>query len=95
MGWHISALNVIHAVLTCKEGEGAGLIATCIPMTDAAFGLLTSSYTIGGLIGSLSASYLLNRYGRKGSLCISTGHFAIGGSLMSTSDKYLGFVIGR
>lgn len=41
-GWHISALNQIQAVLTCKGvADQSALhygLPACIPMTDALFG---------------------------------------------------------
>ena len=42
-GWHISALNQIQAVLTCKAGPADARalpygLPACIPMTDAVFG---------------------------------------------------------
>ncbi|THH31750.1 hypothetical protein EUX98_g2430 [Antrodiella citrinella] len=72
-GYHISALNQIQAVLTCQDvgttdpATAYGL-PTCIPMTDARFSVVTAVYTIGGLLGSLVANVIMDRYGRKGAI---------------------------
>ncbi|EJD02102.1 general substrate transporter [Fomitiporia mediterranea MF3/22] len=76
-GFHISALNQISDVLTCRDTQDASktifyrhLLPSCIPMTDAEFSVVTSAFTIGGLFGSLIGGGLTERKGRKGALLI-------------------------
>ena len=76
-GYHISALNQISDVLTCRDPPGAArsishhlLLPSCVPMTDAEFSIVTSAFTIGGLIGSLVGGRLTERKGRRGALIV-------------------------
>jgi SP family facilitated glucose transporter-like MFS transporter 3 len=101
MGWHISALNVIQAVLTCKSSlsDPGGILddylVPCIPMNDSTFSMVTSMLTVGGLVGSLCGSFIMARYGRKGALCISHGLFATGSAIMNGANGVTPFVFGR
>ncbi|KAF8604593.1 general substrate transporter [Ceratobasidium sp. AG-I] len=86
-GYHIAALNQIQAVLTCKitpdvPPTGSEFLTHCVPMTDAQFGVLTASFTIGGLAGSLAAGRYLNS-GRKHAV-LWHGCLLIAGSLLMT-----------
>ncbi|GAA98494.1 uncharacterized protein L969DRAFT_88594 [Mixia osmundae IAM 14324] len=87
-GYHISALNSIHGALTCLDRSGpvdsaVDWLPTCIPMTNVEFGIITSAYTLGGLIGSLLAGKLANSHGRKRST-VYAALFVIVGSLPMT-----------
>ncbi|KAH0830441.1 general substrate transporter [Lanmaoa asiatica] len=100
-GYHISALNQLQAVLTCQHivpVSSYGL-PTCIPMSDATFSLVTSMFTVGGLLGSLSANLAMDRYGRKGATRLSavfnTAGAAISGLAPSVAPMALGrFLVG-
>ncbi|KZV67967.1 general substrate transporter [Peniophora sp. CONT] len=97
-GYHISVLNQIQAVLTCRvvdtEGYAYGL-PTCIPMSDAGFSVVTSVYTLGGLLGSLGANRLQDKLGRKGALRISGFFLAVGSGFMTIAAQYFVLVLGR
>ncbi|VDB86977.1 unnamed protein product [Peniophora sp. CBMAI 1063] len=97
-GYHISVLNQIQAVLSCRvvdtEGYAYGL-PTCIPMTDAGFSVVTSVYTLGGLLGSLGANRLQDKLGRKGALRISGFFLAVGSGFMTIAAQYYVLVLGR
>ena len=103
MGWHISALNMIQAVLTCQDvkddapdpGYILGKLPPCLPMSDTTFSVVTSAYTIGGLIGSLLASYSVDRFGRKGALMSSSSLFATGAAMMAGAHNATVFGVGR
>ncbi|KAI0057110.1 general substrate transporter [Artomyces pyxidatus] len=97
-GYHISTLNQIQAVLTCRETNGPAIfygLPTCIPMTDATFSVLTSVYTVGGLLGSLTANLFMDNYGRKAAIQFSTGFVAVGAGLMSLSGSMTPLLFGR
>jgi len=64
-------------------------------MSDATFSLVTSAFTIGGLIGSLLASYSLDRFGRKGALMGSSSLFATGSGMMAGAHNATVFGFGR
>ncbi|KAF8479259.1 general substrate transporter [Russula ochroleuca] len=96
-GYHISALNQIQATLTCRAAPpflSHGL-PTCIPMSDAEFSLVTSMFTVGGLLGSLSASMVMERHGRKAALQISGLSVAAGSGLMAIAPSTSLLLLGR
>ncbi|GLB35157.1 putative major facilitator superfamily, sugar transporter (TC 2.A.1.1) family protein [Lyophyllum shimeji] len=95
-GYHISVLNQIQEVLTCKTtspNEPPSKFPTCIPMSDFTFSVVTSIFTVGGLAGSLGANLVMDRWGRKGATTISASLIAAGAGLMgvSVSVGLLGF----
>ncbi|KAG8217379.1 general substrate transporter [Butyriboletus roseoflavus] len=96
-GYHISALNQLQAVLTCQHvvpGSSYGL-PTCIPMSDATFSLVTSLFTVGGLLGSLSANLAMDRYGRKGASRISAVFNTAGAALSGVAVSIAPMALGR
>ncbi|GJE86819.1 MFS general substrate transporter [Phanerochaete sordida] len=100
-GYHISALNQIQAVLSCRDDptgaippEGYGL-PTCIPMSDATFSVVTAVYTVGGLLGSLVANVVMDRAGRKGAVQASSALFVLGAAIMSSAASLWPLIIGR
>lgn len=98
-GYHISALNQIKDVLTCRDtGSGQDaphLLPPCIPMNDAVFSFVTSIFTIGGLAGSLTANTVMDRWGRRGAVRISSASIAAGSALMAVSSFVFALSIGR
>jgi CCR4-NOT transcription complex subunit 1 len=99
-GYHISALNQIQAVLTCKSDGPAKTptpspLPTCIPMNDFAFSLVTAIFTIGGLVGSLFANRVMDSRGRLGASRLSTILIAVGGAILGVSGSVTSFAIGR
>ncbi|KAI0075467.1 general substrate transporter [Panus rudis PR-1116 ss-1] len=101
-GYHISALNQIQAVLTCrvpaddaeKVNPRFGL-PTCIPMTDATFSVVTSVYTIGGLLGSMVANVIIDRWGRHAAVRSSAASYLAGSAIMGFSASLAPLIIGR
>ena len=99
-GYHISALNQIQAVLTCRYDGPIKVPAaysqpTCIPMNDFAFSLVTAIFTIGGLVGSLFANRVMDSRGRLGASRLSSIFVAVGGIVLSVSRSVPVFAIGR
>lgn len=100
-GYHISVLNQIQGVLTCKvttvpksllPGDG---LSPCVPMSDFTFSLVTSIFTVGGLAGSLVANLVMDRWGRRGTNRICTVFIAIGTVLMGLSNSVFLLLLGR
>ncbi|KAI0316802.1 general substrate transporter [Amylostereum chailletii] len=98
-GYHISALNQIQAVLTCKSTAPvtpADLrFPTCIPMSDTAFSVVTSVFTLGGLLGSLTANRVMDRFGRKGALQYSSCFVVLGSGFMAIAPSIHALIFGR
>ena len=99
-GYHISVLNQIQDVLTCKvvpPSVSATLpkLTTCIPMSNLAFSLVTAIFTIGGLAGSLVANLVMDSYGRHRTHRLCAILFVIGTALMGLSTSVLALLLGR
>ncbi|PPQ80356.1 hypothetical protein CVT25_003639 [Psilocybe cyanescens] len=101
-GYHISVLNQIQGVLTCKGTApipesipGKDDLSSCIPMSDFTFSLITSIYTIGGLAGSLVANMVMDRWGRRGTNSISAVLITVFTALMGLSSSVPLLLISR
>lgn len=94
---------MIQAVLTCQNerddnpdpGYLLRKLTACLPMSDTTFSVVTSAFTFGGLIGSLLASYSVDRFGRKGALMSSSSLFATGAAMMAGAHNANVFGVGR
>ncbi|KAI0646783.1 general substrate transporter [Trametes meyenii] len=99
-GFHISSLNQISGVLTCRTTE-PGLpptyygLPTCIPMDNPTFSVLTSIYTVGGLLGSVGANVVMDKWGRKGACLASAFIMAVGAGFMAVAASLSPLIIGR
>lgn len=74
--------------MSCRApGSSAGDmyhgLPTCIQMTDSQFSLVTSFFTIGGLLGSLLGGPLTERQGRKGALKSAAVFTTAGAGIMT------------
>jgi len=100
-GYHISALNQIQAVLTCKITNPNLFLpleyapTTCIPMSDFIFSFVTAIFTVGGLAGSLVANLIMDRWGRKGASKICAVLMAGGSGLFGISGSVISLLLGR
>ncbi|KAF8275195.1 general substrate transporter [Lactarius quietus] len=96
-GYHISALNQIQAVLTCRSTapSSSNGLSTCIPMSDTTFSFITSMFTVGGFLGSCTASNVMNGRGRKAALQFSGLLVAVGSGLMGVASSTLLLLLGR
>ncbi|KAL4065448.1 general substrate transporter [Scleroderma citrinum] len=97
-GYHISALNQIQDVLTCRRTTDIPTnygLPTCIPMNDATFSLVTSFFTLGGLCGSLFANIAMDRYGRKGASRLSAVVNTVGALLSAVATSVPLMAVGR
>lgn len=96
-GYHISALNQIQAILTCRAAPplfSHGL-PTCIPMSDAVFSLVTSMFTVGGFVGSFTSSMFMESHGRKAALQFNGLSVAVGSGLMAIAPSTFLLLLGR
>jgi sugar porter (SP) family MFS transporter len=64
-------------------------------MNSAEFGLVSSSYTLGGLLGALLAGPLATRYGRLITLRATTAFFMLGPVFETTATTIGQFSVGR
>ncbi|KAJ7168129.1 general substrate transporter [Mycena crocata] len=98
-GYHISVLNQIQAVLTCKDvtpnPQNLYGLPTCLPMSDFKFSVVTAVFTVGGLAGSAVSNLVMDRWGRKGAARISSLFVAVGACLMCVSASVGVLGLGR
>jgi MFS family permease len=64
-------------------------------MSDATFSLVTSVFTVGGFLGSSTASIAMERHGRKAALQISGLFVAVGSGLMVIAPSTVLLLLGR
>lgn len=81
-----------------KSSKSSGADTTlpqCIPMNPTQFGLVSSSFTLGGLIGALSAGPVSSKYGRLKTMILLSA-FAVVGPVFEAAAPNVGvFALGR
>ncbi|KAL6238277.1 hypothetical protein BDW75DRAFT_237578 [Aspergillus navahoensis] len=80
-GYHLAELNAPQAVITCEQKSihsASGGLPQCIPMDSSQFGLVSSIYTLGGLLGALLAGPVSTKHGRLFALRATTIFFVLG-----------------
>ena len=70
-------------------------LVPCIEMSDIAFSVVTSIFTVGGLLGSAVANLFMDGSGRKGTLRICAALTAVGAAIMGLSNSVPLLAIGR
>jgi len=64
-------------------------------MSDFIFSFVTVIFTVGGLVGSLTANIIIDRHGRKGASLATALLVAIGAGFMSVSGSVATLSFGR
>ncbi len=64
-------------------------------MSDALFGVITAFFTLGGLLGSLSANLIMDNVGRRGALLTNPMLIAVGSGIFSVSNSVASLAIAR
>ncbi|KAL4977695.1 general substrate transporter [Aspergillus desertorum] len=80
-GYHLAELNAPQAVITCERKSihsASNGLPQCIPMNPSQFGLVSSIYTLGGLLGALLAGPVSTKHGRLFALRSTTIFFVLG-----------------
>ncbi|KAI8942943.1 hypothetical protein NX059_000982 [Plenodomus lindquistii] len=99
-GFHLSELNAPEDVIRCKKNSIKAAAAgpnlpQCIQMTPTEWGVVGSMYTLGGLIGALSAGPLAGKFGRLRTMQMTTMFFAIGPVFEALSPSIAVMAFGR
>ncbi|KAL6158194.1 GTP cyclohydrolase II [Exserohilum turcicum] len=99
-GFHLSELNAPEDVIRCKKKSITAAVAgptlpQCIEMSPTEWGVVGSLYTLGGLIGALSAGPLAGNYGRLRAMQMSTIFFALGPVFEALSPNIAVMAFGR
>ncbi|OWB66050.1 hypothetical protein B5S30_g1385 [[Candida] boidinii] len=69
--------------------------AQCIPMDDSQIGIITSIFSIAGLIASIFIGGITEKFGRKTGFVCSSLAYAIGSMIEFTSNSFTTIAIGR
>ncbi|KAL8689789.1 MAG: hypothetical protein Q9224_004561 [Gallowayella concinna] len=99
-GFHLAELNAPQDVLTCKkrslqQSSLSTSLPHCISMNTTQFSVVTSIFTLGGLIGALSAGPSCNQYGRLLTMQATTISFVIGSALETFATNIPTLCFGR
>ncbi|KAG7086730.1 hypothetical protein E1B28_002663 [Marasmius oreades] len=95
-GQHVSILNQIHSAIACEAPPPSEtFLPPCFPMDNFVFSVVTSVFTLGGLLGSAIANIFMDKYGRRGSARISAACVALGSALMGLSGGATALGFGR
>lgn len=93
-------LNAPQNVITCKK-ESIGTakvhvdLTQCIPMSTDQFAVVSSIYTLGGLLGALSGGPCCNRYGRLKAMRLVSLFTVVGPLFESLAGSIVVLAIGR
>ncbi|KAK5697055.1 Bifunctional purine biosynthesis protein PurH [Elasticomyces elasticus] len=98
-GYHLAELNEPQAVITCAAKQAgttsAITLPQCLPMTPLEFGLVSSFFTLGGLVGALCGGPVTSNYGRLRAMLIASVFAAIGPVFEALATNIAVFVVGR
>ncbi|KAH7380556.1 hypothetical protein DE146DRAFT_749398 [Phaeosphaeria sp. MPI-PUGE-AT-0046c] len=99
-GFHLGELNAPEDVIRCKKKSiqaqlAASSLPQCIEMSPTEWGVVGSMYTLGGLLGALSAGPVASRYGRLRTMQLTTLFFAIGPVFEALSPSIAVMAFGR
>ncbi|KAJ1720207.1 hypothetical protein LPJ53_005139 [Coemansia erecta] len=96
-GYHIAELNTPRKIITGCDKDAAhwGSLPLCLPMNDAIYSLATSIFAIGGLVGSLGAGWMAEKWGRRGALVLNNAPFVLGPLLMAFAVSPSMLIVGR
>lgn len=93
-------LNAPQNIITCKTNKSPqessqARLPQCIPMNTTQFALVSSIYTLGGLLGALSAGRLSDKRGRLLCMRLTALIFVIGSMFESLAPDIGLFAFGR
>ncbi|GAB7347502.1 hypothetical protein MBLNU459_g4406t1 [Dothideomycetes sp. NU459] len=98
-GFHLAELNAPQAVITCEKKSILLLrgpaLPQCIPMNPTQFGLVSSIFTLGGLLGALAAGSFSAKYGRYRAMLSTTLPFVVGPVFEALSSNIVILTVGR
>lgn len=97
-GFHLSELNAPEDVIRCKKNSivaTAAHLPQCIRMSPTEWGVVGSMYTLGGLLGALSAGPSAGKYGRRMTMQLTTIFFVVGPVFEALSPNIGVMALGR
>lgn len=85
---------------TCEPGRTVQLLdlitlPACIPMTNELYGVMVSTFALGGLVGGSSGGHLARWIGRRGTLLYNNAVFIVAALMMALSEDVAVLCLGR
>lgn len=90
-----SKLNRSRSVTPRKLDEEPPWLGRCIPMTNAAFATVSSIFTLGGLIGALSAGPVASKRGRLVAMRLTALSYLVGSAVETLAGGVVSIATGR
>lgn len=89
-GYHLSELNFPAVSITClPQGiPPPSRLPLCLGINQHRYGLITAIYTVGGLVGSLASSKVVEKQGIKGGLLLSSYINLLGVIIMTSATHW-------
>ncbi|KAI1624990.1 MFS transporter, SP family, solute carrier family 2, member 2 [Exophiala viscosa] len=98
-GYHLAELNAPQDVITCtKRSTDISTFTSlpqCIPMNSTQIGLVSSIFTLGGLVGALFSGFLAAKYGRLLVMRVNTLLLAVGPIVEALAPNLGLLAVGR
>lgn len=100
-GYHLAELNTPQEVITCKrkslfrKDTASSGLPQCIPMNPTEIGLVSSIFTLGGLIGALTGGPFSSRLGRLRTMQLTTIFFILGPVFEALAPSIPVMALGR
>jgi len=93
-------LNAPQDIITCARKSFSATaylspLPQCISMSSFEFGLVTSIFTVGGLLGALLCGPWVTTYGRLQTMCYTTGFFTLGPIAEACAPNVAVLAVGR
>lgn len=105
-GYHMAELNSPQGVLSCSNSVpgkvpynqtffGNHGLKKCIPLSGEQIGLVTSIFSIGGLLGSFYVGTIADKIGRKKTALIHNVLFFVGSFFNTIANSFWTLLLGR
>ncbi|GAA5824498.1 hypothetical protein JCM10212_000303 [Sporobolomyces blumeae] len=95
-GFHISSLNAASNSIICHDPPVAGWGGpSCVPLTESQFGLVTSAYTIGGLVASVNTGTMIERWGQTKTATRAAWATFVGATIVTLAQSFWTLTLGR
>lgn len=105
-GYHMAELNSPESIISCQTSRpgkvpyeeswfGSHKFVECIPLSPENIGLITSIFSIGGLIGSFYIGTFADKLGRRKTSLLHCAIYFLGSMLNGLSNSYYMLLIGR
>lgn len=109
-GFHLAELNAPEDVITCrkksistiekvvslvKPSNPSTTLVDCIPMDPSSFAAISAIFTVGGLLGALSAGPLTSSRGRRLAMQATAAFFLVGSIVETLAASVAIMALGR